>query len=103
MIRTELVAKIVEEHPNLRVKEAEHLVNTVFEEIIHAMERGGRVELRGFGTFSVRDRDDRKGRNPRTGELVDVEAKSVPFFRAGKKIKAGLQLDQSAFGTALKC
>ena len=91
MIKTELVSMIAEENPHLRIKDAEHLVNTVFEEIIQAMEHGRRVELRGFGSFSVKPRDRRKGRNPRTGELVDVDAKSVPFFKAGKEIRARLQ------------
>jgi integration host factor subunit beta len=62
-------------------------VNTIFEEIIDAMARGDRVELRGFGAFSVKSRDARTGRNPRTGESVEVEAKSVPFFKTGKLLR----------------
>ena len=91
MVKTELVSKIAEENPHLRLKDAEHIVNTVFEEIIQAMEQGRRVELRGFGSFSVKARDGRKGRNLWTGELIDVGAKSVPFFKAGKEIRARLQ------------
>lgn len=91
MIKTELVSMIAEENPHLRIKDTEILVNTVFKEIIQAMENGRRVELRGFGSFSVKDRDRRKGRNPQTGELVNVAAKSVPFFKAGKEIRARLQ------------
>jgi integration host factor subunit beta len=62
-------------------------VNTVFEEIIEALSRGDRVELRGFGAFSVKSRDARIGRNPRTGESVQVEDKKVPFFKTGKLLR----------------
>ena len=65
----------------------ERVVNTVFEEITKAMENGERVELRGFGAFSVKQRDARMGRNPRTGEAVQVEAKNVPFFKTGKLLR----------------
>ena len=65
----------------------ERIVNTVFEEITKAMENGERVELRGFGAFSVKQRDARVGRNPRTGEAVQVEAKNVPFFKTGKLLR----------------
>ena len=84
MIRSELVQKIAEENPHLFQRDVERIVNTIFEEIIDAMARGDRVELRGFGAFSVKKRDARTGRNPRTGEAVDVEEKYVPFFKTGK-------------------
>lgn len=87
MIRSELIQKISEENPHLFRRDVERIVNTVFEEIISAMERGDRVELRGFGAFSVKRRDARIGRNPRTGESVPVEQKHVPFFKTGKLLR----------------
>lgn len=90
MIRSELIQKISEENPHLFQRDVERIVNTVFEEIIDAMSRGDRVELRGFGAFSVKRRDARQGRNPRTGELVSVEEKHVPFFKTGKLLRERL-------------
>lgn len=90
MLRSELIAKLSEESPDLKTREVERIVDTIFEEITSAMERGDRVELRGFGAFSVRKRDARTGRNPRTGAPVRVGAKHVPFFKAGKELRARL-------------
>ncbi|WP_374632838.1 integration host factor subunit beta [Paracoccus sp. (in: a-proteobacteria)] len=90
MIRSELIQKISEENPYLFQRDVERIVNTVFEEIIDAMSRGDRVELRGFGAFSVKRRDARQGRNPRTGESVSVEEKHVPFFKTGKLLRERL-------------
>ncbi len=87
MIRSELIQKIADENPHLYQRDVERIVNTVFEEIIEAMARGDRVELRGFGAFSVKKRDARVGRNPRTGEAVQVEEKHVPFFKTGKYLR----------------
>lgn len=87
MIRSELIQVIAEENPHLYQRDVERIVNTVFDEIVEAMARGDRVELRGFGAFSVKKRDARTGRNPRTGEAVDVEEKAVPFFKAGKLLR----------------
>ena len=87
MIRSELIEKIAAENPHLYQRDVERIVNTVFDEIIEAMSNGDRVELRGFGAFSVKHRDARTGRNPRTGEAVSVEAKSVPFFKTGKLLR----------------
>jgi integration host factor subunit beta len=87
MLRSELVARLQEEFPQLRAKDVEAMVETVFEEIGRALERGHRVELRGFGAFSVRRRAARQGRNPRTGASVKVAAKAVPFFKAGKELR----------------
>jgi len=87
MLRSELVMKLAEEHPHLPHKRVEQAVDVIFEEISAALERGDRVELRGFGAFSVRQRDARRGRNPRTGESVEVPAKRVPFFKAGKELR----------------
>lgn len=87
MLRSELVNKLAEEHPHLPFKRVEQVVDVIFEEISSALERGDRVELRGFGAFSVRERNARKGRNPKTGEPVQVPAKRVPFFKAGKELR----------------
>ncbi|MFO1139123.1 MAG: integration host factor subunit beta [Paracoccus sp. (in: a-proteobacteria)] len=90
MIRSELIQKISEENPHLFQRDVERIVNTVFEEVIDAMARGDRVELRGFGAFSVKRRDARQGRNPRTGESVSVDEKHVPFFKTGKLLRERL-------------
>ncbi|WP_444431472.1 integration host factor subunit beta [Rhodobacter capsulatus] len=87
MIRSELIAKIAEENPHLFQRDVEKIVNTIFEEIIEAMARGDRVGLRGFGAFSVKKRDARTGRNPRTGTSVAVDEKHVPFFKTGKLLR----------------
>ncbi len=87
MIRSELIQKIAEDNPQLYQRDVERIVNTVFEEITAALSRGDRVELRGFGAFSVKRRDARLGRNPRTGAAVDVEEKYVPFFKTGKLLR----------------
>ena len=87
MIRSELVQKIADENPHLYQRDVERIVTTIFDEIIEAMSRGDRVELRGFGAFSVKKRDARVGRNPRTGESVQVEEKCVPFFKTGKLLR----------------
>jgi integration host factor subunit beta len=87
MIRSELIQKIADENPHLYQRDVERIVNTVFEEVTSAMARGDRVELRGFGAFSVKRRDARVGRNPRTGETVHVEEKHVPFFKTGKLLR----------------
>lgn len=86
MIKSELILKIAEQNPHLYHRDVERIINTVFDEIIGSLARGNRVELRGFGAFSVKSRKSRQGRNPRTGEVVDVAAKSVPFFKTGKEL-----------------
>jgi integration host factor subunit beta len=88
MLRSELIAKLAMENPDLRADDLERVVGVILDEITDALTRGDRVELRGFGAFSVRQRKARMGRNPRTGEAVEVEAKSVPFFRPGKELRA---------------
>jgi integration host factor subunit beta len=87
MIRSELIQKIAEENPHLFQRDVERIVSTFFDEITNAMARGDRVELRGFGAFSVKKRDARIGRNPRTGETVEVDEKHVPFFKTGKLLR----------------
>ena len=90
MIRSELIQKIADDNPHLYQRDVERIVNTIFEEITNAMARGDRVELRGFGAFSVKKRDARVGRNPRTGDAVEVEEKHVPFFKTGKLLRERL-------------
>lgn len=88
MLRSELVAKLAAKYPHLQAQDLERVVAIILDEIADALARGDRVELRGFGAFSVRRRDARRGRNPRTGESVAVPAKAVPFFKAGKELRA---------------
>jgi integration host factor subunit beta len=87
MIKSELIQIIAEENPHLFQRDVERIVSTVFEEITAALARGDRVELRGFGAFSVKSRDGRMGRNPRTGDQVEVPPKTVPFFKTGKELR----------------
>ena len=87
MIRSELIQIIADENPHLFQRDVERIVNTIFDEITTAMANGDRVELRGFGAFSVKKRDARVGRNPRTGDSVSVDAKAVPFFKTGKLLR----------------
>ena len=95
MIRSELVQQIADENPHLYQRDVEKIVGTVFEEIIDAISSGNRVELRGFGAFSVKKRDARTGRNPRTGEAVQVDEKHVPFFKTGKLLRDRLNGKES--------
>ena len=90
VIRSELVQKLCADHPDLTVREIERVVAAFFDSITEQLQTGGRVELRGFGAFSTRKRDARKGRNPRTGEPVEVSAKRVPYFKAGKEMRRAL-------------
>lgn len=87
MIKSELIALLAEENQHLYQRDVERIVATLFDEITEALARGERVELRGFGAFSVKKRDARTGRNPRTGEAVDVPEKHVPFFKTGKELR----------------
>jgi integration host factor subunit beta len=90
MIKSELVQKIADKNTHLYHRDVERIVNTVLDEIIRAMSQGDRVELRGFGAFSVKAREARIGRNPRTGSAVEVSAKAVPFFKTGKELRERL-------------
>jgi integration host factor subunit beta len=87
MTRSELIAELAGANPHLRAQDVELIVSTVFDEISAALMRGSRVELRGFGAFTVKKRDARTGRNPRTGAAVPVDEKAVPFFKAGKELR----------------
>jgi len=90
MIRSELVQRLTEENDGMTLLEIERVVDLFFDEISGQLASGGRVELRGFGAFTTRARDARTGRNPRTGEDVEVSAKRVPFFKPGKEIRERL-------------
>ena len=92
MIRSELVQKLCSDFPDLTQREVENVVSAIFDSITDQLAKGGRVELRGFGAFSSRQRDARVGRNPRTGEAVDVDAKRVPYFKPGKEMRERLNL-----------
>ena len=87
MTKSELIAGLTADNPQLRGADVETIVTTIFDEITSALARGTRVELRGFGAFTVKHRGARTGRNPRTGEAVPVDEKSVPFFKAGKELR----------------
>jgi integration host factor subunit beta len=87
MTKSELILRLAERNPHLYQRDVERIVATVFDEISVALARGQRVELRGFGAFSVKRRDARQGRNPRTGETVAVTSKRIPFFKTGKQLR----------------
>ena len=93
MIRSELLQALAKESPGLRAEEIERVVDVFFDEVAQRLADGGRVELRGFGAFSTREREPRKGRNPRTGDAVEVPAKRVPYFKPGKEMRARLNAD----------
>ena len=93
MTKSELIARLAERNPHLYQRDVERIVSTIFEEITEALSRGDRVELRGFGAFSVKHREARTGRNPRTGETVKVDAKETPFFKTGKELRERLNTD----------
>ena len=109
MIKSELVQRIAEHNPHLYQRDVENIVNAILDEIVAALARGDRVELRGFGAFSVKHRPARAGRNPRTGAHVPVDQKSVPFFKTGKEMRERLNRDEGRptparrrFGIALQ-
>ncbi|MFT9299006.1 MAG: integration host factor subunit beta [Gluconobacter sp.] len=98
MTKSELIAELSTIYPHLLTRDIERIVHTIFDEISAALARGDRVELRGFGAFIPRRRDARTGRNPRTGDTVSVEEKSVPFFKVGKELRE--RVNQSATKSA---
>ena len=93
MTKSELIARLAAQNPSLYHRDIERLVNTIFDTITEALVVGDRVELRGFGAFSLREREGRMGRNPRTGEAVSVNAKRMPFFKMGKGMRQRLNKD----------
>jgi len=93
MIKSELIAKLAMENTHLTQKDVERVVSVIFDKMTDALVQGGRVELRGFGAFSVKRRDARVGRNPRTGDSVRVDEKFVPYFKTGKQLRDRLNAD----------
>jgi integration host factor subunit beta len=98
MIKSELVLRIAEQNPHLYQRDVENIVNAILDTIVDALARGDRVELRGFGAFSVKRRDARVGRNPRTGETVDVSEKVIPVFKTGKEMRTRLNIEPVTVG-----
>ena len=96
MTKSELVRRLAEGNPHLHQRDLEIIVTTIFSEIAAGLSRGGRVELRGFGAFTVKRRNPRVGRNPRTGDAVQVTEKHIPFFRIGQPLSD--RLDKQANG-----
>ncbi len=94
MIKSELVQIIAAQNPHLFLRDVENIVSAIFDAITEALAEGNRVELRGFGAFSVKNRPARTGRNPRTGEAVEVEEKWVPFFKTGKELRERLNASE---------
>lgn len=90
MTKSELIARLAAQNPHLYQRDVERIVTTIFDQITDALARGDRVELRGFGAFSVKRRAARIGRNPRTGASVDVEEKFIPYFKTGKQLRERL-------------
>jgi len=95
LIKSELIQRIAMDNPHLYQRDVERIINTIFGEIADALCKGDRVELRGFGAFSVKHRPARTGRNPRTGAPVSVAAKRVPFFKTGKELRERLNNSKS--------
>ena len=95
MTKSELILKIGELNPHLYHRDVERIVATIFDEIAAALARGDRVELRGFGAFSIKRREARTGRNPRTGDTVEVARKVIPFFKTGKQLRERLNGGQN--------
>lgn len=93
MTKSELIAHLAAANPHLYHRDVERIVTTVFEEIAAALSRGDRVELRGFGAFSVKERGARVGRNPRTGDTVNVTSKFIPYFKTGKQLREKLNTE----------
>ena len=90
MTKSELIAKLANENPHLFQRDVERIITTIFDEISNALAQGDRVELRGFGAFSIKERGSRIGRNPRTGESVEVGEKFIPYFKTGKQLRERL-------------
>ena len=98
LIKSQLIQNITEANPHLFVRDVERIVNTIFSEITNSLAKGKRVELRGFGAFSVQHRKERVGRTPRTGESVNVDAKHIPRFKTGKDLRLKLNSEKNVSG-----
>ncbi len=90
MTKSDLILRLADQYPHFLQRDIERIVNAVFDEVSNALARGSRVELRGFGAFSIKHREARQGRNPRTGNIVSVAEKYVPFFKTGKQLRGRL-------------
>jgi integration host factor subunit beta len=97
MTKSGLIEKVAEQTPHISKKDTEVVVNTIFDAMTEALRRGERIEIRGFGSFQVKVREARDGRNPKTGEMVNIPAKRTPFFKVGKELK---EMVDGAPGTA---
>ena len=99
LIKSQLIQNITDQNPHLYIKDVERIVNTIFSEITKSLSEGRRVELRGFGAFSVQKRKERVGRNPRTGDAVNVSEKYIPRFKSGKELKIKLNSSNRVMGS----
>lgn len=93
MTKSQLIEKLMQEDSQLNKKESELIVNTIFDSISDALVRGDRVEIRGFGSFSIREREARQARNPKSGNLIDIPSKKTPFFKTGKELRERVNVD----------
>lgn len=94
MNKSDLIQEISTRMPNLAGRDIEVIVNTIFDSMCHSLQRGSRIEIRGFGSFEVRTRRPRQGRNPKTGQTVSVGTRKVPFFKVGKELKDRVDHDE---------
>ena len=95
MTRSDLIARLAERHPQLLAKDAELAVKVILDAMSASLSRGGRIEVRGFGSFGLNYRPPRQGRNPKTGDRVKVPAKYVPHFKAGKGLREGVSPNEN--------
>lgn len=99
MTKSELINRVAERLPYLTRKDAEIIVNTIFDSMVDALVEGDRIEIRGFGSFKVKNRGDREGRNPKTGESVRIPAKRMPFFKIGKELYERINHESPSVGS----
>lgn len=99
MTKRGIIEELLSHRQNVSHREAETIVNAIFDEMAKVLARGNRIEIRGFGSFAVKNRRARQGRNPKTGEVVVVEAKRIPFFRAGKELRIEVNVGAAQGGT----
>ena len=100
LIKSQLIQNITDQNPHLYIKDVERIVNTIFSEITKSLSEGRRVELRGFGAFSVQKRKERVGRNPRTGDAVNVSEKYIPRFKSGKELRIKLNSENRVMSSS---
>ena len=102
MTKSELINRVAERLPYLTRKDAEIIVNTIFDSMVDALVEGDRIEIRGFGSFKEKTRGDREGRNPKTGESVRIPAKRMPFFKIGKELYERINPEAASLGALQK-